>query len=120
MHVNVFLCVCLSGVGGYSGGALIGMSELHGVYMCEGEKGKRRGGSQSAAAERVSRCYCMSPRPMNLQQERDNIRLDAFPLPTLICFGCFLWGFWFKETIDGSQVKSQCSPPLPAVSTLKV
>lgn len=38
MHVNVCLCVCLSGVGGYSGGALIGMSELHEVCMCEGER----------------------------------------------------------------------------------
>lgn len=47
----------------------------------------------------------MSPRPMNLQQERHNTSLDPFPLPALICFGSFLWGFWFKETIDASQVK---------------
>lgn len=63
------------------------------------------GGSQSVAAERVSRCYCMSPRPMNLQQERHNTSLDSFPLPALICFGCFYEAFGLRETIDGSQVK---------------
>lgn len=33
------------GVGGYSGGALIGMSQLHGLCMREGERarGKRKG-----------------------------------------------------------------------------
>lgn len=47
----------------------------------------------------------MSPSPMNLQQERHNTSLDAFPLPALICFGSFSWCFRFKETIDCSQVK---------------
>lgn len=47
------MCVCL-GVGGYSGvlvgwgqwGALIGMSLLHGLCMCEGESVREEGGSE--------------------------------------------------------------------------
>lgn len=33
------MCVCLR-FGGCSGGALIGMSGLHSVCMCEGERGR--------------------------------------------------------------------------------
>lgn len=105
VHVNACLCACLSG--GWRlqwRGTDWDVRATRSVYVWRRERGEK-GRSQSAAAERVSRCYCMSPRPMNLQQERHNTSLDAFPLPALICFGCFLWGFWFKGTIDGSQVK---------------
>ncbi len=51
MSACEYVCVCL-GVGGYSGGALIGMSELHGVCMGEGEREreeKGRGASVSSS-----------------------------------------------------------------------
>lgn len=67
---------------------------------------EREGGlAQSAAAERVSRCYCMSPRPTNLQQERHNTSLDSFPLPALICLGSFYGAFGLKKQLMVSQVK---------------
>lgn len=111
--VFMWICVCL-GVGGYSGGPLIGMSKLHGVYVHERE----RGSAQSGAAERVSRCYRMSPRPTNLQ-ERHNTSLDSLLLPALICLGCFYgsFGLWGKKS-KVSQVKMSVHSSLTRVSPL--
>lgn len=112
-----YVCVCVGvcecagrGVRGCIGGPLIGMSELHGVYghgrerKREGVRDKERdreggrereragGRAQSAAAEQVSRCDCVSQRSTNLQ-ERHNTSLDSFPLCALICLGSFYGAF---------------------------
>lgn len=65
--------------------------------MKDRERERERRLAQSAAAERVSRCYCMSPRPTILQQERHNTSLDTYPLPALIWLLSFYWAFDFKQ-----------------------
>lgn len=116
MHVNKCVCVsvrvrvgvCL-GVGGYSAGALIGMSEKE----REGGREEKGGGgrSQSAAAERVSRCYCMSPGPMHLQRERHNTSWDSFPLPALICLVSFYGSYDLRKQSMVPRSKCQWPPP---------
>lgn len=113
------------GVRGCIGGPLIGMSELHGGFVhgggrkrvrdkereIEGERegGKERrkrereregGRAQSAAAEQVSRCDCMSQRSYRSPRETQ-YKFGFISTPCIDLFRVFLWGFRSKEAIDG-------------------
>lgn len=114
VHVNI--CVCASG--GWRlqwRGTDWDVRATWSVYVWRREREREgregEGGSQSAAAERVSRCYCMSPRPMNLQQERHNASLDSFPLPALICFGSFYGAFGLRKQSMVPRWTCQWSSP---------
>ena len=114
----VCVCMCVWQVGGYSGGALIGMSELHGVCVCvrvcacvcvraclcvwRRESGGGLQVSSSWASEQVL-LYVSQAHESPTRETQ--YKFGFISTPRIDLFWFFLWGFWFQETIDGSQVK---------------
>lgn len=114
----VCMCVCVSGgwrlQWGTCGVGLVGCTDWDViatwiVYVWRREregKGGQRGAliSVSSSWEGEQVLLWVSQAPW-ISYKKDNTSLDPFPLSALISFSSLHEAFWFKETIDGSQVK---------------
>lgn len=97
----MWMCVCL-GVGGYSGGALIGMSELHGVCVREGEREGGGMGEWWSRGVSVSSSWASEQVLLYVSQAHESptgetqYKFGFISTPCIDLFWLLLWGFWFK------------------------